>query len=202
MTTWVRYGALSNAAFEAKLVDPLTSDTATNGLRAAAKGAQTAQSHEDLKDASEQLAAGMQGVGLSKWPGFLRDAASRAEAYLPDNGRIVLAQAVTDIQPDQEQLRGGASYYNLPGNKMANGRPFDAAAMNAAMLHVPLGTKVKVISLDDPTRSIEVTVTDRGPYAAGRVIDLTPTAFRALFGTTNRGVASVTVVVPRERETR
>lgn len=30
------------------------------------------------------------------------------------------------------------------GNKMANGAMFDAEAMNAAMLHVPLGTKVSV----------------------------------------------------------
>lgn len=103
---------------------------------------------------------------------------------------------------DQQQLRGGASYYNLPGNKMANGKPFDGGAMNAAMLHVPLGTKVKVVSMDDPSKPIDVVVTDRGPYAAGRVIDLTPAAFRALFGTTGRGVAPVIVLVPHQQSRR
>lgn len=85
---------------------------------------------------------------------------------------------------------------------MANGKPFDGGAMNAARLHVPLGTKVKVVSMDDPSKSIDVVVTDRGPYAAGRVIDLTPTAFRALFGTTGRGVAPVIVLISHQQSRR
>ena len=93
------------------------------------------------------------------------------------------------------QLRGGAPYYNLPGRPMANGKLFDGTAMNAAMLHVPLGTKVHVVSMDDPSKSIDVTETDRGPYAAGRVIDLTPKAFSTLFGSTKKGVSSVLVVI-------
>ena len=76
---------------------------------------------------------------------------------------------------EEQYIGGGASYYNLPGNKMANGALFDASAMNAAMLHIPLGTRVRVTSLTDPSRSIDVTVTDRGPYVSGRVIDLIPT---------------------------
>ena len=96
-----------------------------------------------------------------------------------------------------EQRRGGASYYNLPGNLMANGKPFDGEAMNAAMLRVPLGTKVTVTSLRDPSKSIDVTVTDRGPYISGRIIDLTPKAFRALFGTTGIGTGPVIVSIPK-----
>lgn len=80
---------------------------------------------------------------------------------------------------------------------MANEKPFDANAMNAAMLHVPLGTKVTVASLHDPSKSIEVTVTDRGPYVSGRIIDLTPSAFTALFESTRAGIGSVIVQVPR-----
>jgi rare lipoprotein A len=96
----------------------------------------------------------------------------------------------------QQQLRGQASYYNLPGNNMANGKPYDGNALNAAMLHVPLGTKVRVTSLRDPSKSIEVTVTDRGPYVSRRIIDLTPKAFEALFGSTRSGVGPVIVQVP------
>ena len=73
------------------------------------------------------------------------------------------------------QLRGGASYYNLPDNQMANGQTFDANAMNAAMLKVPL---------------------DRGRYIPGQVIDLTPRAFNQLFGDTRRGTGQVVVVIP------
>jgi rare lipoprotein A (peptidoglycan hydrolase) len=43
-----------------------------------------------------------------------------------------------------------------------------------------------------------VTVTDRGPYVAGRVMDLTPKAFRQLFGGLTRGLGQVVVVVPEE----
>ena len=70
--------------------------------------------------------------------------------------------------------------------------------MNAAMLTVPLGTHVTVISLKDPSRSIEVTVTDRGPYVPGRIIDLTPKAFKALFGSQHSGISPVIVAVPQK----
>lgn len=101
---------------------------------------------------------------------------------------------ISDLGHEQ-QLKGQASYYNLPGNSMANGKPFDGNAMNAAMLHVPLGMKVTVTSLRDPSKSIEVTVTDRGPYVSGRIIDLTPKAFEALFGSTRAGTGPVIVHV-------
>jgi rare lipoprotein A (peptidoglycan hydrolase) len=35
---------------------------------------------------------------------------------------------------------------------MANGRSFDPNGMNAAMVDVPLGTKVTVTSIDNPTK--------------------------------------------------
>ena len=54
------------------------SETALRRLRAAADGADAARTHEDLERASADLAGGMQGVGLERWPGFLRDVADRA----------------------------------------------------------------------------------------------------------------------------
>ena len=62
------------------------------------------------------------------------------------------------------------------------------------------------------TRSITVVVNDRGPFArdaggkatvplqpaAGKVIDLTPAAFKKLVGTTKPGHVAVTVTVPSE----
>lgn len=102
----------------------------------------------------------------------------------------------TSVQPKATQRHGRASFYDLPGNKMANGQMFDGKAMSAAMLGVPFGTVVTVTSLKDPTKSINVTTTDRGPYAPGRIIDLMRTAFQALFGSTRIGVADVIVVVP------
>jgi len=67
--------------------------------------------------------------------------------------------------------------------------------MTAAMLHVPFGTVVTVTLTSNPGSSLVVTVTDRGPYAAGRVIDLTLAAFIALLGSTALGVVQVVVTV-------
>ena len=78
---------------------------------------------------------------------------------------------------------------------MANGHLFDGSAMNAAMLHVPLGTVVQVTSVLGG-RTINVTVTDRGPYVPGRIIDLTPAAFEALTGGLRSGVVHVDVDIP------
>ena len=51
-------------------------------------------------------------------------------------------------------LVGGASYYDLPGQPMANGRMFDGSAINAAMLQAPLGATVQVQALS--TVQVEV----------------------------------------------
>jgi len=103
MTAWIAARSLRHAAFEAKLVDPLTSDNAIKEFRAAAKGAQTAQTHQDLQEASGHLAAGMQGVGLDKWPGFLRDAADRAETYQPSDGRVTTAPTGANVGVASQQ---------------------------------------------------------------------------------------------------
>lgn len=93
-------------------------------------------------------------------------------------------------------ITGGASYYDLPGKLMADGKKFDGSAMNAAMLDVRLGTTVGVNLASGHARSISVVVTDRGPYVSGRVIDLTPAAFRALVGSLREGVVQAKVTVP------
>lgn len=76
-------------------MDSTTSDTAISHLRAAAEGVRIPATHEDLHEASADLASAMQNIGLERWPEFLNDAADRAEAYQPANGRIILAQATT-----------------------------------------------------------------------------------------------------------
>jgi rare lipoprotein A len=102
-----------------------------------------------------------------------------------------------DLSPvSRPSISGLASWYNGDGHLMANGKPFDPNAMTAAMLKVPLGTAVTACLAEDRSRCIGVTVTDRGPYVAGRVIDLTRAAFEALVGSTARGLVKVTVTLP------
>ncbi len=118
------------------------------------------------------------------------------------------AQAVhqQDAPPSQtipahsQAVKGGASYYPPTGRLMANCQPYDPNAMTAAMLGVGFGTAVTVTLASDPHRSITVTVTDRGPYVTGRVIDLTPAAFKALVGSLAPGVVQVVVTVPGDQK--
>jgi rare lipoprotein A len=84
-----------------------------------------------------------------------------------------------------------ASYYGraLEGNLMANGRRFDADAFTAAHKTLPFGTQLEVTY---GGKSVRVTVTDRGPYVAGRDLDLSLAAARKL-GMLSKGVAPVRV---------
>lgn len=86
-----------------------------------------------------------------------------------------------------------ASYYGrtLEGHPMANGQPFDADDYTAAHKSLPFGTELAVRYAGE---SVRVTVTDRGPYVAGRDLDLSLAAAREL-GLTGNGETPVRVEV-------
>jgi rare lipoprotein A len=73
---------------------------------------------------------------------------------------------------------GIASHYSKP-QKVACGGHLQTRALHAAHKTLPCGTRVTVTNLRNK-RSVTVTIRDRGPYVRGRVIDLTPTAARAI----------------------
>ena len=85
---------------------------------------------------------------------------------------------------------GMASFYgNESGSKTASGQRFNQNAMTAAHKTLPFGTVVKVT--DQRTgKSIKVTITDRGPFHKGRIIDLSKAA-AAKLGTKNAGTGKV-----------
>ncbi|MFC5271010.1 septal ring lytic transglycosylase RlpA family protein [Adhaeribacter terreus] len=68
---------------------------------------------------------------------------------------------------------GKASFYSnkLKGRKMANGDKYRPGKLTAAHKTLPFGTRLKVTNLDTH-KSVKVKVTDRGPFAPGRVVDL------------------------------
>ena len=97
---------------------------------------------------------------------------------------------------------GKASWYGEEnrGRLMANGKRFNPDKLTAASWFYPLGTKVRV-TLDgpvQPTRSVLVTITDRGParelVRSGRIIDLGHAAFREI-APPDWGLVAVTVRV-------
>lgn len=68
---------------------------------------------------------------------------------------------------------GMASWYgpNFHGRQTANGEIFDQYALTGAHPTLPLPSYVRVTNLDN-RNSVIVRINDRGPYAHGRVIDL------------------------------
>ncbi|MDE3253547.1 MAG: septal ring lytic transglycosylase RlpA family protein [Bacteroidota bacterium] len=76
---------------------------------------------------------------------------------------------------------GLASFYaeSYNGRKTANGEIFHSSDMTAAHKTLPFGTKVRVTNLSNG-KSVKVRINDRGPYVAGRIIDLTRAAAKKI----------------------
>jgi len=74
---------------------------------------------------------------------------------------------------------GVASWYGerYRGRPTASGELFDPDAMTAAHRTLPFGTRLLV---KRGSRSVVVTVNDRGPFVSGRELDLSWGAFRKL----------------------
>jgi rare lipoprotein A len=95
-------------------------------------------------------------------------------------------------QPDYDET-GIASWYgpNFHGGRTANGEIFDENALTAAHRTLPMPVNVRVTNLENG-KSIIVRVNDRGPYAKGRIIDVSKGAAK-LLGFLAQGTAKVRV---------
>ncbi|HEX7380645.1 MAG TPA: septal ring lytic transglycosylase RlpA family protein [Nevskiaceae bacterium] len=104
------------------------------------------------------------------------------------------APAPSGISAGFEQT-GEASWYGAQrqGRLTASGQPYDMYKLTAASMTLPLMSRARVTNLDDG-RSVVVLINDRGPNAAGRIIDLSYAAAQAI-GMVQRGVARVRVTV-------
>lgn len=90
---------------------------------------------------------------------------------------------------------GMASYYStgFNGKRTASGELFNKNAFTAAHNTFPFGTLLRVTNLTND-ESVDVTVNDRGPFAKGRIIDLSEAAARAI-GMIQTGTAEVRIEV-------
>ncbi len=91
--------------------------------------------------------------------------------------------------------KGKASFYSkkFNGRKTAYGERVSSESLEGAHRSFPHNTLVEVTNLTN-NRSVIVRINDRGPFAKGRVIDLTHAAARAL-GMVSQGVATVSLRV-------
>ena len=76
---------------------------------------------------------------------------------------------------------GIASWYGYPfhGRAAANGEIYDMEKLTAAHRTLPFGTWVRVTNLTN-NRTVDVRITDRGPFIAGRIIDLSHAAAQSI----------------------
>ena len=101
-------------------------------------------------------------------------------------------RSVASSGPSGSGQSGMASYY-WQGQRVASGGWFNPNAMTAAHKTLPFGTRVRVTHAGNG-RSVEVVINDRGPYVAGRIIDLSRAAAAAI-GMTRQGVARIRMTV-------
>ncbi len=92
-------------------------------------------------------------------------------------GGILLVPATHTTASAQSGI--ASVYSTAEGTRTASGRKLSNNALTAAHKSLPFGTKVRVTNKKNG-RSVVVTITDRGPFVRGRVIDLTPAGARAL----------------------
>lgn len=84
----------------------------------------------------------------------------------------------------------GAPYHNARG---ANGQIYNQNAMTAAHRTLPMGSVVRVTDLATH-KSVVVTITDRGPFVPGRILDLSRAAALRI-GVWRTGTARVRIDV-------
>lgn len=151
------------------------------------------------------IVSALAGFGCASVPhGRLAADLTNVDPMVPASSEMIapyplLASASGLISPARMQRAigaiqvGVASFYHssLAGNLTANGDHYDEGALTAAHRTLQLGTRVRVTNLENQ-RSVVVTVNDRGPYAKGRIIDLSRRAARVL-GFVHDGVTKVKV---------
>lgn len=94
-----------------------------------------------------------------------------------------------------DNLKGIASWYgpNFHAKKTSNGEIYNMYADTAAHKTLPMNTVVKVTNLEN-NKSVIVRINDRGPFVAGRIIDLSNKAAHAI-DMVKKGTAQVSVTV-------
>jgi len=113
----------------------------------------------------------------------------------------LMINACTSLPKGQAEIdvgvkeRGIASWYgeDFHGLVTANGETYDMEALTGAHRTLPLGTVVRVTNVVNGEH-VRVRINDRGPYANGRILDLSFAAARQL-DMVEHGVSAVQLEV-------
>ena len=109
---------------------------------------------------------------------------------------VAAALSTTLVTPSPSLAAGcsQASFYGGAGDNyawqtMANGQPMNPSSMTTAHRNYPFGTRLRVTNQSNG-KSVTVVVSDRGPFIAGRDLDLSIGAFSRI-ASPSQGVARV-----------
>jgi rare lipoprotein A len=154
-------------------------------------GGSMAQGNRVVSSISAVLLAAILFIPLTS---FVAKAASQAPSSLPSSATVhkkthaktthakTSHAATSDAKTTDGKTQVGlASYYGRKhrGKKTASGKHFNDHDLTAAHRSLPLDSKAKVTDLKTG-KSVDVTITDRGPYKRGRVIDLSQEAAKEI----------------------
>ena len=122
----------------------------------------------------------------------------KKQTWLASLSVVALALAACSSTPEIAAAKtqiGKASWYGpgFQGRKTASGERFNMNTYSAAHRTLAFGTKLCVENLHNG-RGVTVRVNDRGPFARGRVVDVSRKAAQSL-GMIRSGTASVRVSV-------
>ena len=87
-----------------------------------------------------------------------------------------------EVTLKNRQESGKATYYGLrykSGRKTASDKAYDKNKLTAAHKTLPFGTVVRVTNKKNG-KTVDVEITDRGPFRPGRIIDLSVAAAKEL----------------------
>jgi rare lipoprotein A len=96
-----------------------------------------------------------------------------------------------------QEITGKSSYYGpkFHGRKTANGETFDMYKLTAAHRNMPFGTQIQVTNLKN-NKNVIVYINDRGPFIAGRILDLSYGAAKKI-DMISDGVANIRIKILR-----
>lgn len=109
---------------------------------------------------------------------------------------LLISPTYAQISPDFKD-QGVISYYTgkFTNFKTASGEPFDNTELVGCHNKIPINSKVRVTNLSNG-KSVIVTINHRGPYAWGRIMDVSKAAARKIglisTGTTKARIEIVT----------
>ena len=141
------------------------------------------------------------GTSANPWPwvdsayAFSADSLREKEDALPIVLINYLSMEKSETIPESQQWKlyetGDATFYSAKthGRMMASGEKYDKEGLFCAHKKLPFGTHIRVVNKKN-RKEVVVVVKDRGPFAKGRVIDLSNKAAEIL-GMLREGVVPV-----------